>query len=676
MKLSRSRLLLVAGAVTVASGVGLTLSHTRGPGAPDVGASSVTPKAVAFDESTAVMTGEDEYSTIYTDANGVNRAMISAEPQHVFVDDAWQSVSSELEVDTTGSITAPLHPMTPDFAPVADSTELLSVTRGDSELTMGLSGIDPVAGRIQDQSELGMESGVVYSGAVSGSDLVFGLDNGLVRQAVVLATAPEGEAPTYEWNLSGAGLTERTNDFGDIEFVAATGEVAFTMLPPVMWDSSGSDGVADSATEAVDFTMVESAPGRWTVTLHPSLEWLADPSREYPVYIDPSVGVGVVGIHAYKEDRWTLSYGSPVRVGNSKQTSICCAWRTVMRFNMDAYFDTQALASTHLDGTKTSGWTIGRWGELHWASAFSWNGVGAYLSTYVLDTYMHETTNGSFAMAATEVNNNDTGSYEMLSGDESNTYYSYKALTLWLVYDYVSLPTATGISAVSARDGDLTASPIVEGLGTEYTNTGILMKYAFTTTTPGALNWTSPWVGPGPYRVPAGALTPGAEYTYTYSVMDNYAYSPVVDAAPDPSVRRFRMDAPPGVPTGVTVDGFPLTQSVAANSTRPTVCATVSDPDGGVVQARFTVKQDGITILDSLAGADVTVTTTSTGESCATIPYALSAESIYTLEVESFGGYLSTAMPPPGFGFGVPPDGSWREIPGTSDGQTQAVATS
>ncbi len=133
--------------------------------------------------------------------------------------------------------------------------------------------------------------------------------------------------------------------------------------------------------------------------------------------------------------------------------------------------------------------------------------------------------------------------------------------------------------------------------------------------------------------MPDGALTPGKHYTYSITIKDDLDYSPEITASSaDHPEWNFTMDAAPDVPTNLTVDGQALTADVTSTVVRPEVCATVTDPDSAQVQAYFTIKQGGIVVVDSLAGDAVA----SGGTSCATMPYAISADATYTIEARGF----------------------------------------
>ena len=90
-------------------------------------------------------------------------------------------------------------------------------------------------------------------------------------------TLASGAAPSvYRCAVqASAGLTAKRNGAGGIDFVDGAGMVAFSFAPPTMRDHAGKAG-------KVAFSLAGT-----TLTLTADAAWLADPTRAYPVVIDP-----------------------------------------------------------------------------------------------------------------------------------------------------------------------------------------------------------------------------------------------------------------------------------------------------------------------------------------------------------------------------------------------------
>ena len=132
---------------------------------------------------------------------------------------------------------------------------------------------------------------------------------------------------------------------------------------------------------------------------------------------------------------------------------------------------------------------------------------------------------------------------------------------------------------------------------------------------------------------------------------------------------NYIYNRPPGAPTSVTVDGHalsaPLTLTTAEVANGVTVSAVVTDPDGDQVQALFTVKVGGVTVVDSLPGSTVS----SGGTSTATLPYVLGAGVPYSLEVRAKDARLMGDVTAPTATF-TGPATTVDDIPATDDTNT------
>ena len=106
-----------------------------------------------------------------------------------------------------------------------------------------------------------------------------------VKETVVLAEPPVGPAEyVYEIKAS-AGVTPALADDGGVEFTTEAGEVEYVIPAPFMVDTPGTP---EGWSSAVRFGLSETTGG-WRLTLIADSEWLTDPSRVYPVMIDPTV---------------------------------------------------------------------------------------------------------------------------------------------------------------------------------------------------------------------------------------------------------------------------------------------------------------------------------------------------------------------------------------------------
>ena len=467
--------------------------------------------------------------------------------------------------------------------------------------------------------------------------------------------------------MSAPGLTVEGNEFGDLEFLDPAGEVIFSMPIPVMWDSSGVEGEREPADANIPFEVVKVADGTYELTLRPSAQWLSDAARVYPVYVDPTLGTGPDQLREYKSDG--VVYAKDVRVGNSHQSGSCCNWRSVAHYNYSGLMSKQIVASTSVSTSKLGGTANCYGGGVYNATGWGYGSVGGYLA-YFPNCTTGGASDNMWMQVADWVRSGGTGGAFMYTGYEAPVY-SYKILATALYITYVDAPTVTGVTGATPVDGAMAvAYPVMQATGTTVVGTQSF-QYIFTSDN-GGQAFTSPWTSTGPYRVPDGALTPGKHYAYSIKTRNDYLLSP--EPLKSNAAWNFTMDAAPDAPTAVTVDAHPLTEDLVSSVVRPVVSASVSDVDGGDIQALFTIRQNGIVIVDSLPGTKATLAAGVPGVSSATLPYALSPDATYTIEVRSSDGYLVSATslaPTPTF---TGPPGTSREIPGTSDSQTGATS--
>lgn len=102
-----------------------------------------------------------------------------------------------------------------------------------------------------------------------------------VKENIVL-NSPQNIA-AYTINLYVENLRAQLLENGDIEFRNNKDEVVFIMWAPYMYDS------ASEISEQITVQMSTKEPGHYVVVLTPDAQWLNDPSRVYPVVIDPLI---------------------------------------------------------------------------------------------------------------------------------------------------------------------------------------------------------------------------------------------------------------------------------------------------------------------------------------------------------------------------------------------------
>jgi len=650
---------------------------------PDTGASSAASSLVVaddrsvgavFDTSTARLVSQDEVTQVWTDAQGVNREEVALTPVRVQRNGKWIPASNEVtQVD--GLVVAEDHPLTPSFPAVLGEEPIVGVDAGGHKITFTLEGQrDGSTAKVESAADSQSDSTVTYANAVDGADAVYAVVAGAVKENFVVHEPPGGGLE-FAWVIDAPGLSLARNDFGGVNLVAGDGEVVANVPPPAMWDSAGEPDALGSDLVNVHFELEYLGDGRYRFVLTPDALWLNSPDREYPVYVDPSVAYGSDSFVAIKSDGATFG---AIQIGNPNQPSGWAAWRSVAHYPYENLFGYRIM-NVSLASTRTAGTSNCYDGGVWAATAASYSGKGEYLAPFT-----NCATGGSSSALLSNrfaywVANTLPNGYVMLAGDEGYAY-TYKRLSTTMTFDYVNAAITTGVTGRSPRK--IVASDpmpqvyaddvVIEPVGTYYAGTGQAFRYTFTPTT--GATWTSPWVGAGPYAVPSTVLTPGMDYIYKIETIDNYLYASPVTTKTMAGLWTFHVKSSPPTPTAITVEGQPLTANVTSSVERPTLSATVSDPNSADVWALFTVKKDEIVIMDSVAGSKVTVTAGGAGVSSVTLPYALTPGAHYTVEVKAFDGRLASGVATSSPHWFTGPPRSIREIPGNNDGDTGATS--
>ncbi len=176
-------------------------------------------------------------------------------------------------------------------------------------------------------------SEVTYNDAYPGIDDEYTLDDERVKESLVLEDSSSVTSGlSFKYYLDLSGLVARQGKDGTIELDDSSGRTVFRTLPPVMTDSSGAE--SPSVTE----TLSSVGQGRMQLVVTPDQSWLSDPSRSFPVVLDPSVeqvsyqpdeGVGQDVTVNQDYPGTNYDYQSQLQVGKKATGS---KWDTLVQF--------------------------------------------------------------------------------------------------------------------------------------------------------------------------------------------------------------------------------------------------------------------------------------------------------------------------------------------------------
>ncbi|MFH8978610.1 DNRLRE domain-containing protein [Streptomyces sp. NPDC017890] len=244
-------------------------------------------KSVVTDETTP---------TSYTVANpdGTLTTELTAGPERVWKNGAWQRVDAILAEAADGSVAPKLHPhglrlagkggtLPKSLRAAQDDSarDLVTLGSGDDKVTLQWKGGLP-------QPKLD-GTRARYENAVPGADLIVEATRTGFEQFVEIGERPTG---TYSYTLPirTEGLEATENKDGSVTFTdAESGAVRATMPAPVMWDAAVDKVSGEHTNRArVDMKVIDKGVGEVDLVVTPSAEFLADPDTKFPVTVDPS----------------------------------------------------------------------------------------------------------------------------------------------------------------------------------------------------------------------------------------------------------------------------------------------------------------------------------------------------------------------------------------------------
>lgn len=581
-----------------------------------------------YDPATSTVISRSEFETNYQNADQTKTAQFSTQPLNVQrPDGSWVPVKTAVSTTGSGDLSVPDNPLDPQFAGTSGGSDgEYSVSSAGYTISFKLQGADQVKAT-QATSEQRTVSGgsasssVAYNGVAPDQDLAYEVQPGAVKETVVLK-APPTDQTDWVWTVHAPGLTLGKDTFGDITYLDAVGDTVFVMPIPAMQDSSAVPGQSGPAVVNVPTAVASAGNDDWTLTLTPDQAWLDDPARVYPVFLDPSTASSYAdNAHSYESTGTSLT--GVAYVGNSRAGGDTI-WRTVTHFNYEQLFGYHVLGTALEEWYGGDGTTNSTYGEVDYANAFSFNGIGAYLSTVTISAgtsgYGYAQDAALNNQISSWVDARSSGNYLMLREQEQAGVYTYKSLGLEMFISYESKPTIAA-TKVSVQDPNgfaaTTSSPQGGALGsstptltTSFTqdsgNGGAAVNRWYSVSTHSDTSspiWQSGWTSSATVMVPPGVLTPGTVYYWRAEVQDEYGG---IGLSP---IYSWKTSTNPTIAAGSTLS--PADSSIVATTT-PTLRAAAATSTNGhalAYQFRIATGSDGVSgqVVLSGTGNDVVV---------------------------------------------------------------------
>lgn len=389
----------------------------------------------------------------------------------------------------------------------------------------------------------------------------------VVKSAAALAgLASAATDGVVSWSLpvKTKGLTVRAETDGSVSFVDAKDAVVSRFEAPMAWDANVDPRSGDPvSTSPVKMSVAQAGKGRAVLTLIPDAQWVADPTRVFPVTIDPTY-------------------------------SSLTVYPTYDAFVQNGYSTDQSASTELRAGTFDGGTTVAR-SFLNFPTA-------AFKGTQIQSASFSVVENYSSSCTARGLN--------VKGAALASTATRWTAQPVINSTISGSISAAAGYSAACPNKRlsiPITALVASWAAGTAATATLALIAASETD----SLGWKK---------------FASSETAYDPALIITYNRYPNTPGTPTHT---------PGTSSKTGVTGW-------TNSLTPTLRATVSDPDGGMVQGLFSVYLNGTgaPIINKAYGSSVS----SGGTSVYTVPAGkLVSGSYYVVRVYGYDGALTSA---------------------------------
>lgn len=550
--------------------------------------------AAPEDLSGAKVVDRDDYTTTFQRPDGSNVTEISPTPINLLQNGEWQESKTQLAPDSsTDGMSVKQNILHPQLADEASADGVLSVEQSGYTVSYTLEGA--AASDMKHPSASAAAQGeVTYPGVFDGVDLQYQVQPSAVKETLKLDGVPSQDS--FVWQVKAPGLTLARNADGGVDMTDSNGTTRFRIPTPLMWDSSGVEGVSSDATTNVPLTVARSGED-WIVTLSPSREWLTDAERVYPVYVDPTTwSGGAQDIHSYKSDG-TLRTDTII-VGNARDPGDHY-WRSIVHFPYEQLFGKQILdaqISVAMNGILGTSATAP--GAVDYATAFSYNGVGNTLASLTVGSTGTSSGSGLAQQLSTWVKASSSGNYMMLAGGETPGTYTLKSLDAALYISWKNYPaTPAAVSPSPTGGARASLTPTIKVTSSDPEGTGLAYYYRIATGSNAETGvvFQSGWISNNPFTIPAAVLQPNTTYYYHVFVHDGYYLNTPANSSSEvvSPVYSFKTNTPGVV---AQTSASPADGTVLVDSTPTLKAGPGTDANGDTLkfQFRITTGADGL----------------------------------------------------------------------------------
>jgi YD repeat-containing protein len=567
--------------------------------------------------STEIVSERRAAAKIFANPDGTRTARVYSGPIHYQdASGAWKDIDTKLVADAVGGYRNSGGPLSLHFAPASNDPSLATVSAGGHQISFSMEGASPSVG-------VPSGSGIRYAGVATDTDLEYHVGTDVLKEIVVLNHAPaSGSGASFRFVLNPGDLAPRADDDGSIGLYDDAGTKVLAVPPATMWDSRQDLRSGEPAYGPAHLTLSWEGEN-WIVSVEGDGAWLADSSRTYPVYIDPTVafGAGRSGggddafvMSAYPNNNYNVSWNSSLgryedKIGYYDSTT-GTNW-TYLHYNLDF------LNGRHIISALWSGYFI--WSFyvstntpywLHpvaagWCNTcITWNNRAGVMGDNLQDSaarnqwhydditgWVYNWTHGVWGNNGIEIDTNGNGQtyWKKLAADENGD-----GSQSYIQVNYNTPPNAASALSPSNGSAPHTLTPTLSVTGSDPDGDPLNFNY-WLCIDPGMTQciwnsgWTA-WPGPNPnsINVPAGLLAWNRTYYWQAWPGDG------TDSGPPSPLWSFRTsNSAPPVPGLASPSNDAMVSTTTPSFTAGTVSDPDNPPDAVSYQFRITTGADG-----------------------------------------------------------------------------------
>ncbi|MFD3446720.1 DNRLRE domain-containing protein [Microbacteriaceae bacterium 4G12] len=238
-------------------------------------------------KSSEVVEERKENEKVFDNKDGTFTKRIYDSPVHIKEDGKWKEISPKL-VEYNRKFTTEKTKMNVAFEEVMKSGEYVQFEQNGHRVKYKLLEVEGTSGKVkaQDVKPEVKDNTIWHKQIFPDIDLRSIVFNTSVKEDIVLNKYNGQHIFHYEIQTD---LNAKKKEDGSIIFQDEKQTTLFTLPKPTMSDSNVHPESGETVTsQNVDYTLEKSVDGVYHLTLTADPEWLKNPERKYPVYIDPT----------------------------------------------------------------------------------------------------------------------------------------------------------------------------------------------------------------------------------------------------------------------------------------------------------------------------------------------------------------------------------------------------